>query len=311
MSNSNRVNTRARRLSQEREDLEEYDHTSSCSSAEGARRSALEDARNYRLEQRRLKQRPNAIQLAQKEADALDEARFAGEEADATELAQEEEDAAYAARLAEEEAQAAQEVETQCRRTIIRDTAGTGQFLPSSLLLPNPSPNLNSITSGSSTPTPVEVDELTGTINLIDQVTKGNAFLAKQNIESRITSASSIFFQQFEISFFASDIAALRLSDAQLHEALKRMMSDPLVAAVKPSHSSNVDVMTTKAPPSFCGVITAGEVNKLVRYSNLLGTDQFVDLKSICDKAAILTIESHLSARGYLCGFNRPIDYER
>jgi hypothetical protein len=147
MSGSNRVNTRARRLSQEREDEEEYDHTSSCSSAEGARRSAAEDARNSRLEQR-----PNAIQLAQEEADAIDAARFAGVEADAAELAQEEEDAAYAARLAEEEARA--------RRTMIKDTAGTGQFLPSSLLLPNPSNNLNPITSGSSTPTPVEVDEL-------------------------------------------------------------------------------------------------------------------------------------------------------
>jgi hypothetical protein len=92
-------------------------------------------------------------------------------------------------------------------------------------------------------------------------VTKGNAFLAKRNIESRITSASAIFFQQPEINFLASDIVALRLSDAQLHEALKRMRSDPSVAAVKPAHSSNVNVMTTKAPPSFCGVITAGEVN--------------------------------------------------
>jgi hypothetical protein len=62
MSGSNRVNTRARRLSQKKEDEEEYDHTSSCSSAEGARRSAAEDARNSRLEQR-----PNAIQLAQED----------------------------------------------------------------------------------------------------------------------------------------------------------------------------------------------------------------------------------------------------
>jgi hypothetical protein len=81
--------------------------------------------------------------------------------------------------------------------------------------------------------------------------------------------------------------------------------------SVKPAHSSNVNVMTTKAPPSFCGVITAAEVNKLVKYSNLLGTGQFVDLRSICDKAAILPIESHLSARGYLCGFHKPTDYER
>jgi hypothetical protein len=248
--------------------------------------------------------------LAQEEADALDAARFAGEEADAAELEQEEEDAAYAAVLAEEEAQAAQEVETQRRRTMMRDTAGTDQFLPSSLLFPNP--NLTPMTSGSSTPTPVEVDEeLTGTINLIDQVTKSNAFLAKRNIESRITSASSIFFQQVEINFFASDIVALRLSDAQLHEAINRMMSGSLVAAVKPAHSSNVNVMTTKAPPSFCGVITTVEVDKLIKYSNLLGTDRYVDLRSICDKAAILTIESLLSARGYLCGFTKPTDYER
>jgi hypothetical protein len=128
----------------------------------------------------------------QEEADALDAARAAGDEADAAELEQEEEDAAYAERLAEEEAQDAQEVETQRRQTMIRDTAGTGQFLPSNLLLPNP--NLN-LTSNSSTPTPVEVDEFTGTINLIDQVTRANAFLTKGNIERRIASASSILFQ--------------------------------------------------------------------------------------------------------------------
>jgi hypothetical protein len=49
----------------------------------------------------------------------------------------------------------------------------------------------------------------------------------------------------------------------------------------------------------------------LVKYSNLLGTDQYVDLRSICDKTAILTIESHLSARGHLCGFTKTTDYER
>jgi DNA topoisomerase IA len=89
------------------------------------------------------------------------------------------------------------------------------------------------------------------------------------------------------------------------------MMSGSLVATVKPAHSSNVNIMTTKSPPSFCGVITTAEVDKLVKYSNLLGTDQYVDLKSICDKAAILTIESHLSARGHLCGCTKPTDYER
>jgi hypothetical protein len=297
---SYRVNTRARRLSQETEDLEEVDYTSGCSSAEAARSLALEDTRDSRLEERLLERRQNAIQLVQEEADALDAARASGDEADAAELEQEEEDAAYAERLAEEEAQEAQEVENQRRRTMIRDTACIGQFLPSNLLLPNP--NLN-LTSNFSTPTPVEVDEFTGT--------RANAFLTKGNIEKRITSASSIFFQQIVINFNASNIVALRLSDAQKHEALNRMMSGSLVAAVKPTHSSNVDIMTTKSPHSFGGVITTAEVCKLMKYSNLLGTDQYVDLRSICDKAAILTIESHLSARGHLCGFTKPTDYER
>jgi hypothetical protein len=109
MSGSNRVNTRARRLSQDRDEAEEeYDHTSSSVSAEGARRTAEEDARNSRLDQ----EEADAIQLAQEEADAIDAARFAAEEADAVQLAQEETDAAYAASLAEEEAHAAQELET-------------------------------------------------------------------------------------------------------------------------------------------------------------------------------------------------------
>jgi hypothetical protein len=319
---SHRVTTRARRQSQEREDSEEIDHTSSCSSAEADRRSALQDAKDSRLEERLIERRQNAIQLGQEEADALDaaqasadEAQAAADEADAAELEQEEEDAAYAERLAEEEAQEAQEVETLSRRNLIRDTiranrdtAGTGQFLPTNILLPNL--NLN-LTSNSSTPTPVEVDEFTGTINLVDQVTRANSFLTKGNIERRITSASSIFFQQVVINFKAADIVALRLLDAQKHEVLNRMMSGSLVAAAKPAHSSNVNIMTTKSPPSFCGVITTAEVDKLVKYSNLLGTDQYVDLKSICDKAAISTIESHLSARGHLCGFTKPTDYER
>jgi hypothetical protein len=96
-------------------------------------------------------------------------------------------------------------------------------------------------------------------INRIDQATKGNAFLSKRNIESKINSSFAILCQQPEINFLASDIVALRLSKSQLHEALDLMMSDPTVAAVKPAHSSNVNVMTTKAPPSFCGVITSAE----------------------------------------------------
>jgi hypothetical protein len=88
------------------------------------------------------------------------------------------------------------------------------------------------------------------------------------------------------------------------------MLSDPTVVAFKTAHSSNVNVMTTKAPPSFCGVITSGEVDKLVKYSNLLGTE-YVNLRSLVDKAAISTIEMHLAARGDLCGFKKPSDCER
>jgi hypothetical protein len=68
--------------------------------------------------------------------------------------------------------------------------------------------------------------------------------------------------------------------------------------------------MTTEAPPSFHGVITSDEVDKLVKYSNLLGTEHS-NLRSLVDKAAISTIDMHLSARGTLCGFKKPIDYER
>jgi hypothetical protein len=156
----------------------------------------------------------------------------------------------------------------------------------------------------------VGVDRQPGSINQIDQVTKVNAFLAKRNIESKIISASTILSQQHEINFLASNIVELRLSESHIHEALNLLMSNPTVAAFKPAHSSNVNVMTTKAPPNFCGVITSAEVAKLVRYSNLLGTE-IVNLRPTVDKDAIYTIEIHLSSRGYLCGFNKPIDYEK
>jgi hypothetical protein len=58
-------------------------------------------------------------------------------------------------------------------------------------------------------------------------------------------------------------------------------------------------------------VITTEEVDKLVTYSQLMGPDQYVDLRSLCNKAAILTIKSHLSARGSLCGYPLPTDWER
>jgi hypothetical protein len=106
--------------------------------------------------------------MDQEEADALDAAQASSDEADAAQLDQEEEDAAYAASLAEED-------NYQSRRHLIRDTlranreAGTGQYLPTNNLLPTN--DLNS-TSNSSTPTPVEVDEFSDTINLVDQVAR-------------------------------------------------------------------------------------------------------------------------------------------
>jgi hypothetical protein len=94
---------RASRQSRDREDEEEIDLTSSCSPAEGARRSALQDAKDSRLEETRLDRRHNANQMSQEEADALDaaqassdEAQAAADEADAAELDQKQEDAAYA-----------------------------------------------------------------------------------------------------------------------------------------------------------------------------------------------------------------------
>jgi regulator of protease activity HflC (stomatin/prohibitin superfamily) len=209
----------------------------------------LQDAKDQRSEERRWDRRHNANQMSQEEADALDaaqassgEARAAADEADAAELDQEREDAAYAKSLADEEA---------------NREAGTGQYLPTNILLqPN---DLNS-TSNSSTPTPVEVDEFSDNISLVDHVARANAFLQKGNIDRRIISASTIFSQQVVINFTAADIVALRLSDGQKHMALKKMMSGSLVATAKPAHSSNVNIMTTKSPPSFTGVITKSEL---------------------------------------------------
>jgi hypothetical protein len=213
--------------------------------------------------------------MSQEEADALDAAQASSDEANQAELDQEREDAAFAKRLADEEAY-------QSRRNLIGDTirsnretanreAGTGQYLPQNILL---QPNYNDSTSHSSTPTNVEVDEFSDNFSLDDHVARANAFLQKGNIDRRIISASTIFSQQVVVNFNATDIIALRLSNDQKHMALEKMMNSPRVAAAKPAHSSNVNIMTTKSPPSFTGVITTSEVDKLVKYSNLLGTDQ-------------------------------------
>jgi hypothetical protein len=124
---------------------------------------------------------------------------------------------------------------------------------------------------------------------------QGNDFLQKRNIRSKIISASAILCQQPEINF-----SVIRSCGND----------DPTVFAFPTAHSSNVNVMTTKAPPSFHVVIHSDDVKQLVKYSNLLGTEH-INLRSLVDKAAISTIDMHLSARGTLCGFKTPIDYER
>jgi hypothetical protein len=122
---------------------------------------------------------------------------------------------------------------------------------------------------------------------------------------NKIILASTILRQQLEINFSASDIAQLHLTPSELYDAVAMMVSDPTVVAVPTAHSSNVNVMTTKEPPSFHGVITTSDALQLV-----LGTEH-INLRSLFDKAAISTIDMHLSARGTLCGFKKPTDYER
>jgi hypothetical protein len=107
-----------------------------------------------------------------------------------------------------------------------------------------------------------------------------------------------------EINFEASDISELRLTPSELNDAVEMMLSDPTVVVVPTAHSSNVNVMTAKEPPSFHSVITNRDVQQLARYSNVLGTEH-INLRSLVDKAAISTIDIHLSARGSLCGFKK------
>jgi hypothetical protein len=153
---------------------------------------------------------------------------------------------------------------------------------PSTRPLHNPSTNPINPLLSTTVATSVGVVRQPGIINRVDLMNKGNAFLLKRNIQRKITSASAILCQPPEINFSASDIVELNFSESQLYEALDLMMSDPTVVAVKTAHSSNMNVMTTKAPPSFYGVITSAEVDKLVKYSNLLGTEH-INLRSLID----------------------------
>jgi hypothetical protein len=140
---------------------------------------------------------------------------------------------------------------------------------------------------------------------------QANRFLKNRNIQDKIILASKILRQQVEINFEASDISEIHLTPSELYDTVATMLSDPTVVVVLTAHSSNVNVMTTKEPPSFHGVITTRNVQQLARYSNVLGTEHNINRRSLVDKAAISTIDIHLTARGTLCGFKKLTDYER
>jgi hypothetical protein len=142
-------------------------------------------------------------------------------------------------------------------------------------------------------------------INRTDLIAQANRFLKNRNIQDKIIVASKILRQQPKINFESSDIFELSLTLSELNDAVEMVLSDPTVVVVPTSHSSNVNVMTTKEPPSFHSVITSRDVLQLARYSNVLGTEH-INLRSLVNKAAISTIDMHLSARGSLCSFKNP-----
>jgi hypothetical protein len=166
-NNSNR-STRGRNQGNRDEAEEEYNQTSSSSSADATRRLAQEDA--------------DAVRLAQEDADALITVRLAQEEADAVD----------AVRLAQEKADATRALELERRRTIIRQAVMES---PSTLPLHNPSTNPVNSLSSTTAATPVDIVRQPYIINHIDLMTQGNTFLQKRNIQSKINPASAILCQ--------------------------------------------------------------------------------------------------------------------
>jgi hypothetical protein len=169
----------------------------------------------------------------------------------------------------------------------------------------NPSLNPLNPLSSTTVATSVGVVRSAAMIYYTDLMSQANSFLKKRNIQDKIILALTILRQQPQINFSASDIAELYLTPSELYDAVAMMLSDPTVVADPTAPSSSVNVMTTKEPPSFHGVITSDDVQQLARYSNVLGTEH-INLRSLVDKAAISTIDMHLSARGTLCGFKNP-----
>ena len=286
-----------------------FDPAESTSSAEGARRDVLrygplgsEDQANSAHQS--LDDQACSDDFSQEDANTITD------EADQAQLDQEQQDEAYARRLTEEETSRSTGVppNRSANRETANREAGTGQYLRTNILLQPPEED---ILSGSSTPTNVDVDERSNNMSLADHVVRANVFLEEGNVVRRILSATQIFSQQSVINLTGTDIVALRLSDDQKQLALKKMTEGPIVVAAKPAHSSNVNIINTKTSPFFNGVITAEEVNKLVTYSHNMGPDQYIDIRSLCNKAAIVTINNHLSARGDLCGYPLPTDWER
>jgi hypothetical protein len=143
----------------------------------------------------------------------------------------------------------------------------------------NPSLNPLNPLSSTTVATSVGVVRSAAMINHTDLMAQANSFLKERNIQDKIILASTILRQQPEINFSASYISELHLTPSELYDAVAMMLSDPTVVAVPTAHSSNVNVMTTKEPPSFHGVITARDVQQLARYSIVLGTEH-INLRS-------------------------------
>ena len=172
---------------------------------------------------------------------------------------------------------------------------GAGRSRPATAIsgtsLPNPTapyPNLNP-TVPSTTLTKTEL------------VAQANEFLREINKQAKIRLATKSLRQQVQINFEASDSAALELSEDGLHIALDEMLDFPHETVLTNSHSSSVNVVSTAKPPSLRGVITERDVLTLQNYSSTLGAAH-LDLRHILDKAAIITIQTNLEARGHQFG---------
>jgi hypothetical protein len=136
-----------------------------------------------------------------------------------------------------------------------------------------------------------------------------NVRLRYTNTQAKIDLAAKLLSQQAQINFDASDITNLGLSEADLIIALERFLEAPIESVPSNTQTSSVNVVSTAKPPSLHGVITERDVHALQSYSSALGAAN-LDLRHIVDKAARVTIQTNLEARGHQFGL-QATDYER